>query len=144
MLRNRKTIGIVLTLAAIATTTPSAFSEKSPPGLASKDDVERGQTMLLSLKSAPRSSGFFILESIRKSNEISADIDRAMRQIEAVDATYAKSRQQPDTRYLSKVKLRLTATKQTADQLHLQLEDSWGELKDSIKTTLVTDPNFKP
>jgi hypothetical protein len=133
----------LLAFATMATLAPSAHCEKAVPG-GPNADVERGQTLLMNLQTQPRSAGYFILHSIRGSDDIFRDLEKALKQIEAVDATYAKSRNHPDDRYLNTVRLRLTAAKQTAGELHSELEDCWGELKDSIKQTLVTDPNFKP
>jgi|SRR5271155_2654456 len=141
-MQNWKKVSIVSTLAALANTAPCFQYSKS---LASqpKVELERSQTMLMNLKSAPRSAGFFILHSVRTSDEMSRDLDKALKQIQAVDASYAKSRNRPDDRYLAATCLKLTAAKQTAIQLHDQLEDTWDELKDSIKQTLVADPNLK-
>ncbi len=141
-MQNWKTSTVLLLLAGLANTAPSAYPSKaliSQPNV----ELERSQTLLMSLKSAPRSAGYFILHSVRTSDEMSRDLDKALKQIQAVDSTYAKSRNRPDDRYLATTCLKLTAAKQTADQLHDQLEDTWEELKDSIKQTLVADPNFK-
>jgi hypothetical protein len=142
MQKTRKLL-ILFAIATMATLSPSARCEKAALGGRSVE-MERSQTLLMNLQTQPRSAGYFILHSIRGSDEMLRDLDKALKQIEAVDATYAKSRNRPDDRYLGTVCLRLTVAKQTADQLHSQLEDTWGELKDSIKQTLVTDPNFKP
>jgi hypothetical protein len=134
---------LLFSLAVMTTMAPSAYSEKTvitQPNV----EQERSQALMMNLKTGPRSAGFFILHSIRETDEMSRDLDKALKQIEAVDATYAKARTRPDDRYLSTTCLRLTAAKQTADQLHSQLEDTWDELKSSIKQTLVADPNFKP
>ena len=141
-----KVVGALLLVYGLISATPSALSDK-PPVLSlsnPKDGLDRNQTMLMNLKTGPRSAGYFILHSVRGADEMTGDIDKALRQIEAVDAAYAKSRNHPDDRYLATTCLKLTSAKQTADQLHLQLEDAWDELKSSIKSTIVSDPNFKP
>jgi hypothetical protein len=142
-MRKTNKLLVLLTLAALTTLAPSAQSQKVVAGQPNVEQ-ERSQALLMNLKSGPRSAGFFILHSIRESDEMSRDLDKALKQIEAVDATYAKARTRPDDRYLSSTCLRLTAARQTADQLKSQLEDTWDELKGSIKQTLVSDPNFKP
>jgi hypothetical protein len=142
-MQKTKKLLVFFSVATMTTLAPSARSEKaavSQPNV----ELERSQTLLMNLKTAPRSAGFFILHSFRETDEMSRELDKALKQIEAVDATYAKARNRPDDRYLATTCLKLTAAKQTADQLHSQLEDVWDELKNSIKQTLVADPNFKP
>jgi hypothetical protein len=130
-------------LAAMTTLAPSAHSEKVVVGRPNVDQ-ERSQALMMNLKTGPRSAGFFILHSARGSDEMSRDLDKALNQIQAVDATYAKARNRPDDRYLSTTCLKLTAARQTAEQLHAQLSDVWDSLKSSITETLASDPNFKP
>jgi hypothetical protein len=132
----------LLLFVAITTATPCAHSDWLALGKPN-GELERSQALLFSLQKAPMSAGFYILHSLRTAEETGKDLDKALKQIEAADATYAKARNRPNQRYLSTTSLKLTLARQTAAQLRDQLEDSWDELKNSIKQTLVTDPNFK-
>jgi hypothetical protein len=134
---------VFYSLVAMTTLAPCAYSEKAVGGRTNVDQ-ERSQALVMNLKTGPRSAGFFILHSARGADEMSHDLDKALSQIEAVDATYAKSRNRPDDRYLATTCLKLTAARQTAEQLHAQLSDTWDSLKSSITETLASDPNYKP
>lgn len=107
------------------------------------DKFDRNQSMLINLKSAPMSAGYYIIHSYSASKTMSRDLDRALNQVVEVDKTYAKSRHKPDSRYLENVCLKLTVARQTADQLKDQLSDAFAELKESIEQTIITDSNFK-
>lgn len=71
------------------------------------------------------------------------DLEKALNQVEEVDKTYAKSRNQPDSRYLENACLKITLARQTAEQLQDQLREAYAELKSSIEETVITDSHFK-
>ncbi len=98
--------------------------------------------MLLNLKTAPESAGFYIVNSYHTSKEISQNIDRALNQVTAVDKTYAKYRRRPDDRFLQSTCLKLTLAKQTAQDLEQQLQDAFAELKSNVDESLITDERF--
>ncbi len=108
----------------------------------SKGKLNRNQIMLLNLKTAPMSAGYYIVEAHRISKEISQDLERAFNQIEAVDKAYAKYRHRPDDRFMQSTCLKVTLARQTAEDLQQQLEDAFAQLKSNIEETLISDEHF--
>jgi len=107
------------------------------------DKFDRSQNMLINLKSAPMSAGYYIIHSYSASKIMSRDLERALNQLIEVDKAYAKSRHKPDNRYLENVCLKVTLARQTADHLQDELKDAFSELKSSIEETIITDANYK-
>lgn len=108
----------------------------------SKDKLNRNQVMLLNLKSAPMSAGYFLINSYHTSKSMSQDLERSLNQIEAVDKAYAKYRHRPDDRFMQRACLKITLARQTAQDLEQQVKDAFAELKSSIEEALITDENF--
>lgn len=108
----------------------------------SKGKLNRSQVMLLNLKSAPMSAGYYIITSYRTSKTIFQDLEKALNQVTEVDKAYAKYRHRPDDRFLQSTCLKMTLAKQTAQELQEQLEDSFAELKSNIEETLISDEHF--
>jgi hypothetical protein len=108
----------------------------------SKGKLNRNQVMLLNLKTAPMSAGYYIVDAHRIGKEISQDLERAFNQIEAVDKTYAKYRHRPDDRFMQSTCLKVTLARQTTQDLQQQLEDAFAELKSNIEETLISDEYF--
>lgn len=98
--------------------------------------------MLLNLKTAPQSAGYYLINSYHTSKEISKDLESALNQMMAVDKTYAKYRHRPDDRFLQSACLKATLARQTAQELQEQLQDAFAELRSSIEETLITDEHF--
>ncbi len=113
-----------------------------PHDAAAGEKLNRNQIMLLNLKTAPLSAGYYIVHSHQSSKEIVQYLDNALNQIVAVDKTYAKYRKRPDDRFLQTACLKITLAKQTAQELEQQLQDAFAELKVSIDDTIITDENF--
>jgi NADH:ubiquinone oxidoreductase subunit E len=137
------TVLAVLILLATLTILPGPNSPGIMCSSEAHESFDRNQSMLINLKSAPMSAGFYLLHSYGTTKAISHDLDKALNQVVEVDKTYAKSRHKPDARYLENVCLKMTVARQTADQLQEQLRDAYAELKSSIEETVVTDTNFK-
>jgi len=140
--KQNKTLAFLILLTAI-TSLPNAYSHKLFSLSDSQPKFDRNQSMLINLKSAPMSAGYYLINSCRTSREMSHDLDRAFNQVMEVDKTYAQSRHKPDSRYLENVCLKITLARQTADELQVQLKEAYVELKSSIEETLITDTKFK-
>lgn len=140
--RQKWTLALPMILAAV-TISPCAYSTKVSTANGVHEKFDRNQEMLISLKSAPMSAGYYIIHSYGVSKEMNRDLDRALNQIVEVDKAFAKSRHRPDSRYLENACLKVTLAKQTAAQLQEQLKLAFAELKTSIEETIVTDSNFK-
>ena len=108
----------------------------------SKEKLNRSQIMLLNLKTAPLSAGYYIVTSYRTSKSISQDLEKAFNQVTEVDKAYAKYRHRPDDRFMQSACLKITLARQTAQELQDQLQDSFAELKSNIEETLISDERF--
>jgi hypothetical protein len=108
----------------------------------SKGKLNRSQVMLLNLKTAPMSAGYFLVTSHRTSKTIAQDLERALNQVTAVDQAYAKYRHRPDDRFMQSTCLKITLARQTAQDLEQQLQDAFAELKSNIEETLISDEQF--
>lgn len=139
--KSKKTFTI-LTLLTIAMLLPGICTNGTAGSGEAAEKFDRSQSMLINLKSAPMSAGYFIIHSYSASKVMARDLDKALNQVVEVDKTYAKSRHKPDNRYLENACLKITVARQTAEQLKFQLSDAYSELKDSIEETMVTDSNF--
>ena len=133
----------ILALLTIAMLLPGICTNGTQGSLEAHEKFDRNQSMLINLKSAPMSAGYFIIHSYSASKVMKHDLDKALNQVIEVDKTYAKSRHQPDSRYLENACLKITVARQTAEQLQMQLSDAYSELKESIEQTMITDANFK-
>jgi hypothetical protein len=107
-----------------------------------EEKLNRSQTMLLNLKTAPESSGYYIVQAHRISKEIIVSLEKALSQLAAVDQSYAKYRKRPDDRFLQVASLKTTLAKQTAQDLQMQLEDAYAQLKTSVEEALITEEQF--
>ena len=140
--RHRKTLALLI-LFGILTILPDPRVAGVMRSSEAHDSFDRSQSMLINLKSAPMSAGFYILHSYGNSKVMARDLEKALNQVEEVDKTYAKSRNQPDSRYLENACLKITLARQTAEQLQDQLREAYAELKSSIEETVITDSHFK-
>ena len=108
----------------------------------SKEKMNRSQVMLLNLKTAPMSAGYYLVTSYGTSKTITKNLESALNQVEAVDKAYAKYRRRPDDRFMQSTCLKITLARQTAQDLELQLGDAFAELKSNIEETLISDEHF--
>lgn len=93
--------------------------------------------MILNLERAPKSAKYLILMALRQTRESEKGIDRAIRQVEQADATFAKARNKRDSRTMDTTVGRLKAALATAQQLETQLQEANQELKSDVQQTLV-------
>jgi len=138
MVKNRsKAVALCLALCSIFAYTPNKSQNVN-----AEEKLNRSQTMLLNLKTAPESSGYYIIQSYRTSKEITNSLEKALSQLASVDQNYAKYRGRPDDRFLQAVSLKVTLARQTAQELQQQLLDAYAELKSSVDEALITEEHF--
>src|SRR5471030_563770 len=77
----------------------------------------REETMLLNMTHQKGSVGFLLLESVRNAKESTRNIEKALFQLREIEKSYAKSKGQPDTRYLSGTELKMVQAKQRSEEL---------------------------
>ena len=99
----------------------------------------REQFMLMNLNRGQDSTGFYLLNCLAKTKVMVRDLDKALRQLEQVERSYAKSRGKPDDRFLDSAAYRIKLAKQTAEQLVVQLKDASDDLRTSVQQTLVLE-----
>jgi len=97
----------------------------------------RAETMLLNMTHAKGSVGFLLLESERNAKEATRNMEKALFQLREIEKSYAKSKGQPDTRYLSGTELKIVQAKQRSEELEGYTSDCFHDLKASIKETLI-------
>jgi hypothetical protein len=138
MVKNRsKVVALCLALFSTSVCLPNENQYVDASG-----KLNRSQIMLLNLKTAPESSGYYIVQSYRISKEITSNLERAVDQLAAVDKTYAKYRHRPDDRFLQAASLKTTLAKQTAIELEQQLQDAFAELKSSVEEALISEEHL--
>jgi hypothetical protein len=138
MVKNRSK-AVALCLALCSTFT---YTSNKNQHVTAAEKFNRSQTMLLNLKTAPESSGYYIVQSYRTSKEITNNLEKALNQLTAVDQNYAKYRGRPDDRFLQAASLKVTLARQTSQELQDQLLDAYAELKSSVQEALITEENF--
>jgi hypothetical protein len=97
----------------------------------------REENMLLNMTHAKGSVGFLLLEALRCSKESTRNLEKALFQLREIEKSYAKSKGQPDTRYLSGTELKMVQAKQRSEELEGFNSDCFHDLKASIKDTLL-------
>lgn len=125
---------------AISVVLPVAIDSKQSNELPlQQPDFDREQKMLLNLKQGVGSSGYYLLHSLRETQAMVRELEKATKQVEEVDKTYAKSRRKPDNRYLQAATLKIANCKQQAETLEASIHDAFAELKKSINQALVLE-----
>jgi len=97
----------------------------------------REENMLLNMTHTKGSVGFLLLESLRTAKEATRNMEKALFQLREIEKTYAKSKGQPDTRYLAGTELKMVQAKQRSEELENYVSDCFHDLKASIKETLL-------
>lgn len=121
------------------------FVLATPTGVARHEDkpnilkLDRDQMLVFGLNRGPDSAGFYLMKSLKETQSMVRVLDKAYRQIEHADASYAKSRGHADDRYFATTQQQLAKAQKSAEQLASELESAYGDLKVSIKQTLVRD-----
>lgn len=123
----------------IALAAPGAIDSKQSNLPLQQPDFDREQKMLLNLKQGVGSSGYYLLHSLRGTQLMVRDLEKATKQVEEVDKTYAKSRKKPDNRYLQAATLKIANCRQQAETLEAELHEAFAELKKSINQALVLE-----
>ncbi|MBS2006276.1 MAG: hypothetical protein JST01_04510 [Cyanobacteria bacterium SZAS TMP-1] len=134
----------LLAVALLSFCLGTQVSRLSSNGAQAQDDLfnlsnrkfTREETMLLNMTHAKGSVGFFLLESLRNARESTRNIEKGLFQLREIEKSYAKSKGQPDTRYLAQTELKMVNAKQRSEQLEGFASDCFHTLKSSIKETL--------
>lgn len=105
--------------------------------------MDRAQTIILGLNKMQGCAGWFLLKDLRDTKTMDHDLTKARRQIEEADHTYARLRGRPDSKFMETVLVKLAKTEQTRLQLEQDLQDTFDQLRSSIKETLITDEERK-
>ncbi|HEY9869206.1 MAG TPA: hypothetical protein V6D08_08570 [Candidatus Obscuribacterales bacterium] len=108
---------------------------KPPPA----PKFDREQIMMMNLTRGPGSTGFYVVQSLRHTKEMVRNLDKALRQLEQVEKSYAKSRGRPDDRPLASSAERIRQAHATAGQLETQLREAFQDLKSSVSQTLAVE-----
>jgi hypothetical protein len=111
-------------------------AQEDPLGMSNRK-FTREETMLLNMLHSKGSVGYLILESVRLSKESTRSLEKALFQLREIEKSYAKSKGQPDTRYLSTTELKMVQAKQRSEELEGYTSDCFHVLKSSIKETLL-------
>jgi hypothetical protein len=101
--------------------------------------LTREEVIVLNLKRGPRSTGFFLLESLKFARQMDRDLDRAARQLEGADSQYARSIGRPDDRFFAGAGQKVEKCREHVRALTQALQEAREELKSSIEQALVTD-----
>ena len=112
---------------------------KRKPRVEVRQEFDRAQFMIMNLNRGKDSTGFYLQESLRTSRLMVRDLEKAQRQLEQADKSFAKSRGRPDDKYLSTAGARIAAAKAAAHELEKQLDGASDELKSSIHQVLLME-----
>jgi hypothetical protein len=130
-------VALVLACTALFAGKPDAMSFKQE---ASADSgFDRAQTLVINLNKKQGSSGYFLLEGLRFVDTMDHDILKALRQVQAVEKTYAGSRGHADNRYFELTEIKIEKAIASNIALRDDLRDAYSQLKAQIKDTLVMD-----
>lgn len=95
--------------------------------------------MVINLNRGPKSTGFYLTQTLRQAREAVRDLDRARLQIEQVDREYAKFKGRPDDRFFGGSVHSIEQAQESASKLEKELDEALDELRAGIKQSLVTD-----
>jgi len=98
---------------------------------------DREQLLVLNLNRGPNSCGYTVVTALKQTRTMCKDLDRARRQLEQIDISFARYKGKPDNRYLQPTSERLKQAEETALLLEGQLKDTYQELKSSIQQALI-------
>jgi len=129
-------VAALLACSAIFFGKPDALSKQDA---AADSGFDRAQTLIVNLNKKPESAGFFLLEGMRFAETMDHDILKALRQVQAVEKTYAGLRGRPDSRYFEVTEIKIEKAIASNDALRADLRDAYSQLKAQIKDTLVMD-----
>lgn len=130
-------LALPIACAAIFFATSSDAAKKEPRLDDPRSLLKREELMVINLNRGPKSTGFYILTSLKSVRAMQRDLDKGARQLEQVDAAYAKASGRPDDRTLGTTLDGIKQAQKTADLLEKQLDGCFNELKADVKTTLI-------
>jgi hypothetical protein len=133
-LNSTKTI-LVLSATLLCTLSVASDAKKDKQETVS---FKREETIILNLERAPKAPKHVILTALRTNRTTQKELDRAIRQIERADETFAKARNKRDTRTMTTTVQRLQAALQTAQQLEKDLTAANAELRADVQQTLIS------
>lgn len=129
-------IAVALACTAVFTGKPNAMSFKQE---AVESGFDRAQTLIVNLNKKQGSSGYYMLEGLRYVDTMDHDILKALRQVQAVEKTYAGLRGHADNRYFELTEIKIEKAIASNIALRDDLRDAYSQLKAQIKDTLVMD-----
>lgn len=133
---------ILLLLLTIAVFCLTIINDNSP-ATAESEKFDRAQNIIANLNKEKGCAGWWLLQDIRKAQEMDHDLGKAHLQIEEADRIYSRERGQRDERYLSALLLKVEKVQQDRRQLELDLHDAFDTMRASIKDVLILDPERK-
>jgi hypothetical protein len=135
----QKLLPLTVVLASVCALSgrPEALSLRTEA--ASDGGFDRAQTLVVNLNKKQGSSGYYLLEGLRFVDTMDHDILKALRQVQAVEKTYAGLRGHSDSRYFELTELKIEKAIASNASLRTDLRDAYTQLKNQIKDTLVMD-----
>lgn len=100
--------------------------------------VTRAEKIIMNLPIGNGSAGYHIFEAKREAKQMHKNLRRALYKVRQADKVYAKSVGKPDTKYLEAATVKLKTLKEKTKELEREIEDTYYELKSSIKHALLT------
>lgn len=108
-----------------------------------EEKLDRGQNIIVNLNKVQGCAGWYLLQDIRKVQEMDHDLGKAHFQITEADKTYARLRGNRDDRYLQALTAKVEKVQQDRKQLEDDLHDAFDQLRTSIKDVMMMDPERK-
>lgn len=108
--------------------------EGKPP---SPGQFDREQLMLINLNHGRGSTVFYLLEAMRKVKDLNYDVERALKQAEEVDKTFARSRGRPDDKFLELATARMANARKRGAEMEEEIHQAHKQLKEEIKQALL-------
>lgn len=108
--------------------------EGKPP---SPGQFDREQLMLINLNHGRGSTVFYLLEAMKKIKDLNYDIERALKQAEEVDKTFARSRGRPDDKFLDLATARMANARKRGAEMEDEIYQAHKQLKEDIKRALL-------
>ena len=97
----------------------------------------RAELLMVNMAHGKGSAGYYILEAQREVKEATRNLERAMSQVQQVQATYGKSKGRPDDKFLPSTELKLVQPRQHSQELEVFTSEAFQDLKRSVKEALL-------
>lgn len=97
----------------------------------------REELMMVNLAHGKGSAGFFILEAQRQAKDSTRNLERALSQLQQVQASYGKSKGRPDDKFLPTTELKLVQAIQHSKDLEDMTSTVFQDMKRSVKEALL-------